>query len=102
MTDLADKLTAKQHKALAALMSTSTIAEAAAVVGVAERTIYTWFDDAAFSAAYRQALRKAFQQSTARLQQLSSKAADRLEYLLSCGRPAIELGAARSIIEFGS
>lgn len=100
MTDPADKLTAKQHKAIAALMTANTIADAAAVVGVNERTIYTWLGDPTFSEAYRAARREATQQAIARLQQSSSAAAERLERLLTCGKPAIELGAARSIIEF--
>lgn len=100
MTESTDKLTAKQQKAITALMSSSTIGAAAAAVGVNERTIYTWLADTAFSAAYRAARREATQQAIARLQQVSSPAAERLEYLLTCGKPAIELGAARSILEF--
>lgn len=100
MSDAADNLTPKQHKAITALMSSATIAQAAAAVGVNERTIYTWLDDTVFAEAYRVARRLAVQQATARLQQVSSDAVDRLQALLTCGKPAIELGAARSIIEF--
>ena len=99
MSDSADKLTAKQHKAIAALMSSPTIGAAAQVVGVNERTLYTWLEDDTFSAAYRAARREAVGQAIARLQQISSPAVDRLEQLMVCGKPAIELGAARTILE---
>jgi hypothetical protein len=100
MTEPADNLSPKQHKAIAALMSSPTISAAAAAVGVNERQVYRWLDDPAFAEAYRAARREAVGQATARLQQVSSEAVDRLQALLTCGKPAIELSAARSIIEF--
>lgn len=93
-------LTPKQDKAIAALMSSPTIAEAAAVIGVNERQIYRWLADVTFSEAYRAARREAVAQSTARLQQASSAAVDTLVALLASSRPSIQLGAARSILEF--
>lgn len=93
-------LTPKQEKAIAALMSSPTITEAAKAARIGERTLYAWLDDPAFSAAYRAALREALSYATGRLQRLSSAAADTLERLLTCGKPAIELGAARSVFEF--
>src|SRR6266496_3274454 len=102
MSDPTDNLTPKQHKAVAALMSTPTISAAAAAVGVNERTIYTWLDDLAFSTAYRAARREAVQQATARLQQASSKAVDTLVLLLDSSRPSIQLGAASKILDLAA
>src|SRR4051812_47755061 len=93
------ELTAKQHKAIAALMSSSTIAKAAAVVGVNERTIYTWLEDADFDAAYRVARVEAVQQAIALLQKGSSTAVGVLLNLLSTGTPTVKLGAARTVLE---
>ena len=100
MSEPIDNLSPKQHKAIAALMASNTIADAAAVVGVNERQIYRWLAESAFAEAYRAVRREAVGQSIARLQQISRAAVDRLQHLLTCGKPAIELGAARSIIEF--
>ncbi len=78
-----DDLTAKQHKAIAALLTVPTIKEAAEVVGIGERTIHTWLTEQAFDAAYRTARRKAVQQATARLQQLATEAVDVLRSIMT-------------------
>jgi hypothetical protein len=72
MSDLADKLSAKQHKALTALMVSNTIADAAAAIGVNERTVYTWLDDPMFAGAYRAVLNEALSQARARLSAANS------------------------------
>jgi hypothetical protein len=99
MGDSSDNLTAKQHKAIAALMSSSTVAKAAAAVGVNERTIYTWLEDADFDAAYRVARVEAVQQAIALLQKGSSAAVGVLLNLLTTGTPTVKLGAARTVLE---
>jgi hypothetical protein len=99
MSDLADKLSAKQHKALTALMVSNTIADAAAAIGVNERTVYTWLDDPMFAGAYRAVLDEALSQARARLLQLSGTAVATLERNMTCGKPAIEVSAANSILD---
>lgn len=94
------ELTPKQHKALAALMSSATIGDAASAVGVGERTIWSWLKQPDFAAAYRDCRREATTQAIAQIQQISSAAVARLQQLLDCGKPTIELGAARTILEF--
>ena len=60
MTVNDQKLTAKQEKLLASLLSSPTVQQAAAAAGVSEPTAYRWLrEDAAFDAAYRQARRQA-------------------------------------------
>lgn len=94
-------LTPKQEKAIAALLSSRTISDAATAIGVNERQIYRWLaDDRAFAEAYRAARRDAVQQATARLQQASASAVDTLISLLASSRASIQLGAARTILEF--
>ena len=93
------QLSAKQEKTLAALLASPTIADAAAAAGVGVRTVHTWLTDPVFEAAYRTARRDAVQQATARLQQASTDAVSTLVDLLQSARPAIQLAAARSILE---
>lgn len=99
--DAADKLRPKQEALIAALLTAQTVQAAAMAAGVSDSTARRWLrDDAAFQAVYMLARRQAVQQGIARLQQVSSQAVDRLKNLLTCGKPAIELGAARTILEF--
>jgi transposase-like protein len=95
-------LTARQEKAIAALLSESTIAKAAEKIGVNESTIRRWLDDDAFESAYRQARRHAVGQATARLQQLSSHAVMVLARLMADPEvpPSVRMHAARTILEF--
>ncbi len=48
-------LTPKQHRAIAALLSTGSVREAAQQAGVGERTLYSWLSDDAFRAALESA-----------------------------------------------
>jgi len=99
MADVADKLSAKQQKAISALMSSATLAKAAESAGVGERTLYTWLEDAAFAEAYRAARREAVQIATAHLQQASGAAVATLCQLMVDGKPTIKLSAAKTILE---
>lgn len=99
MADVADKLSAKQHKAISALMSTVTLAKAAESAGVGERTLYTWLEEPAFDAAYRAARREAVQIATARLQQASGAAVAVLCQLMVNGTQSIKLSAAKTVLE---
>src|SRR3712207_3895809 len=74
MTHIEPKLTAKQEKLIAALLTSATVRTAAAA-GVSEPTVYRWLrEDAVFDAAYRAARRNAVQQAISRLQQHSGAA----------------------------
>jgi hypothetical protein len=95
-----DNLTPAQHNAVFALLNEPTIRKAAAAAGVPERSLYHWLKQPTFAAEYQTARREATRQAIAKLQQVSGKAATRLEYLLTHGTPAVQLGAARAIMEF--
>ena len=68
------ELKPKQEAAIAALLSTRSVDEAARSVNVAAKTLYRWLKEPAFDAAYRQARRSAFGQTIGRLQQGSPTA----------------------------
>ena len=94
-------MTAKQHKALAALLSEPTIAGAAEKVGIGERTLYTWLGEPAFGDAYRAARREAVGQAIARLQQVSSEAVTVLETVMNDEdeKGATRVSAAKTVLE---
>lgn len=55
------KLTATQHKAIAALLTCASVRQASKQSGVAERTLHRWMQDAAFQAALTDAQSRAVQ-----------------------------------------
>ena len=61
--DASDGLTAKQSKAVEALLGEPTLARAAVVAGVSERTLRRWQHEGAFRLAYYRARRDAFGQA---------------------------------------
>ncbi len=96
-----DNLTAKQQKAISALLSEPTIRKAADAAGVPERTLYQWLKNPAFDTAYRSARRESVQQATARLQYASSSAVAVLCSLMARDtvHASIRLSAAKTILE---
>lgn len=81
---VADRLTAKQKRTINALLETRTLCDAAAKAGVNRRSIYRWLrKDEVFRKEYRAVQREAMAQTTARLQQISSTAADVLGKLIN-------------------
>lgn len=87
-----DNLTAKQHKAIAALISEPTLAAAALKTGVGERTLYTWLSEPAFSDAYAAARRECVSNAIAQLQRSTS---DAVKVLTSIMNDTEEKGATR-------
>ncbi len=73
----------KQEQAVAALISSSSIAEAAQVAGIGERTLYTWLSDKAFAEQYRTARREVVGQALAQLQRVSSLAVTTLSEIMA-------------------
>jgi hypothetical protein len=93
------RLTAKQQKAIAALLDTPTLTAAAAQAGVDERTLRRWLALPAFLAAYRQARLQVMEGSIARLQQASGKAVDALQACLAADKAGDRIRAAVAILE---
>ncbi len=71
-------LTIRQDKAIAALLTCRTIAEAAKLAQVGERSIYRWLKQDTFQSHLRRARRQALSQALGRLQQVADRAVDTL------------------------
>lgn len=75
-------LSAKQHRVISALLTSKSVAEAAAATGQGERTIYRWLSEPAFRQALSAAEGALIDVATRRLLQLQGSALDTLEALL--------------------
>ena len=64
----------KKEEAVAALLSQPSTEHADRAIGIVPATLLRWMKEPEFDAAYREAKRKAFGQSIARLQQSTSAA----------------------------
>lgn len=95
------KLPRKQEQAIAVLLVSPTISEAARALSVAEITLWRWLQRPEFEAQYRAARRKAIDHAIARLQQATRKAVDALEAIVTdtATPPAARVGAARTILD---
>jgi type II secretory pathway component GspD/PulD (secretin) len=68
----------RQDQAILALMEHPTLERAAASMNISSVTLWRWMQQLEFQKAYREARRRAFGQSVARLQQASSAAVSTL------------------------
>ncbi|GJQ37497.1 MAG: hypothetical protein JETCAE01_35070 [Anaerolineaceae bacterium] len=75
-------ITAKQSKAISALLTSRTIGEAATSAGVAERTLYTWLKRADFRGALREAQNELLDTTTRRLANGQTAELDTMEKLI--------------------
>ncbi len=89
----------REDAALAALLSEATIPLAAAKAGIGESTLLRWLQEPAFKAHYRAARRAVVESAVGRLQQVATQAVDALTRNLSCGIPAVEVGAAKAVLD---
>ena len=80
------ELTPAQQKAVAALLTTGTITEAAKVAGSARQTLHRWLADPVFQAALREAESEALAALSRRLVTLGESAAAALTDALAPGR----------------
>jgi hypothetical protein len=94
-----DKLSRTQEKAIAALLSTSTIGEAAKACGVNDATLWRWLQLPDFQAAYRAARRQVVERAVSELQAATGEAVEALKRNLHCENPAVEIRAAQIILE---
>ena len=89
----------REDAALAALLSERTVAEAAAKAGIGESTLLRWMAEPDFRERYRAARRAVVEGAIGRLQQAAGDAVDALTRNLTCGNPAVEVGAAKAILD---
>jgi hypothetical protein len=88
--------------AIDALMHCRTHRAAAKRAEVPERTLSSWLADPAFCRLLSESCRQVYQASIAQLQADSRAARAALRRNLTCGRGAVEVAAARTILESGS
>jgi hypothetical protein len=89
-----------QERAIAGLLTTNTIAEAAQVGGVGTRTLERWLaEDTSFVSAYRDARKRVVEHAITRLQGTVTKAVETLEDAMDCGKPGIEVRAAAIVLD---
>jgi UDP-N-acetyl-D-mannosaminuronic acid transferase (WecB/TagA/CpsF family) len=81
-----DSLNRNQQKAIAALIESRTISDAALVVGVSERTLYRYLENVEFRAALTQAERGLIDGAGFRLMAGQEQALDTLEALMTKAR----------------
>jgi hypothetical protein len=94
-----DKLSRTQEKAIAALLSTRTIGEAAKTCGVNDATMWRWLQLPDFSAAYRAARRQVVERAVSELQAAAGEAVATLKRNLHCEQASVEIRAAQIILE---
>jgi hypothetical protein len=98
-TDSSKPLTAQQHRAIAALLVSKSLAAAAKSSGVPERTLWRWAGDPRFLAALHSSEAGIIGATMRRLLQLSEKATDVLESLLDSPKPELRLRAAGMVLD---
>lgn len=78
-----EQLTRRQEKALLALLTSPSVAEAARAAGIGERTLWRWFQQEPFARRYRELRRQSVAQAVARLQRSAGVAVETLEAVMT-------------------
>ena len=89
-----------EERALAALLSEPTIAQAATNANVSESTLLRWLAEPSFKARYRDARRQVVELAVTGLQHATSEAVETLSSNLQCGVPSSEIAAAKAVLDF--
>ena len=91
-------LTKAAELLIVALLHKPTIKEAAAEVGISERTAFRWLQNPEFQTRYTEARRAATSDAVRELQGKALQAAETLARNLTCGNPFAENAAANAIL----
>jgi hypothetical protein len=98
-----EELSARQERALLALLSSPTVALAARRAGVGESTLRSWLKDKAFLVEYRLARHQVMEQAVGRLQRTARRAVRTLGGCLSEGNKTSDrIRAAVAILSLGA
>ncbi len=90
----------KNHeKAIAALISTTSITDAAKKCRLSEPTLYRYLQDEAFKREYRNARRNVVESAVGQIQSATSEAVSTLKRNMSCEHPSTEVRAAQIILD---
>lgn len=99
MTAPGGKLSRLQERAIAALLQQKSIAKAAEVLGVGEKTLRRWLKLPTFKAAFAETRRGLVDDAVARLQGAAGAAVDTLVALLGSKDDAVRCRAATAIMD---
>jgi hypothetical protein len=93
------KISVKQEKLIALLLTERTIEDACAKAKVNVSTYWRWMQNATFMYEYRRVRRGILENTIARLQGCTHLAIETLERNLTCENPGAEIRAAQIILE---
>lgn len=101
MKEKEQNINSKQEKAIAALLTEPTIKLAAKKTGIGETTLYRWMQEETFDKAYKEARKKALDQTIFRLQQTTTDAVQTLkDVMVDKESPASSrVTAAKTVLE---
>ena len=91
----------RREKALAALLATRCVRDAAKEAGIGYSTIRGYLQEPEFQAAYQDARADQLREVSSALRGSMTAAADKLVKLLNSKNNYVALGAAKSILEYG-
>ena len=94
-----EKLSRKQDMAISALLIHGTILDAAAAVGINEKTLRTWLALPAFREAYHAARREVVSCAVLKLQNAATEAVDTLQASLGAEAENVRVSAAKTILD---
>ena len=94
-----DKLGRKEEVAIAALLGEPTVEAAAQKAGISSRTLRTWMAQEGFAKAYKAARAAVVDNALAGLQRAGDEAVATLVRNMTCGEYAVEIRAARTVLE---
>jgi hypothetical protein len=103
MATSGNKLSLRQRRAIASLLSCRNIQEASKAARVGARTLYRWMSEDTFRTALLHAEDEAIDMATRRLVRLQALAIDELEFLLgmdSTASDGLRLRAAQSVLDY--
>ena len=96
---MAVELNGKHRRAIAALLTSRTVEQAAIAAGVGERTLYRWLDDPDFRAAYTDASRQLLAETVGRLRAATGEAVDALRAALQDDLTSNRIRAATVLLD---
>ena len=94
------ELTTKQRRAIACLLASASVLDAAKAAGIGERTLHTWLHEPAFRAALASEEARAIDTAARQLVSLAGAAVDTLKDIMTGdeSHPAHKLRAAEAVL----
>jgi len=94
-------MTAAQQRGLAALLTEKTLVLASEKSGISVRSLTRWLQQAEFLQAYNSAKRQIVESAISELQNASNEAVATLKRNLTAKSEAVQIAAARTILDYG-